>query len=149
MTDTSTAPGAGAWVMGRELCEAYERYLVQELFEPWGRQLVQLAYPAPGERVLDVACGTGIVARLVHPMVTEEGGVSGVDVHPDILSVARDLGSTLRPAIDWRQASAVSLPLPDEASAWCSGGRAFSSSITGPGAWGRCPGSRVPAAGWR
>jgi 2-polyprenyl-3-methyl-5-hydroxy-6-metoxy-1,4-benzoquinol methylase len=43
--------------------QAYEKYLVPALMGPWAEQLVDAAAIAPGEHVLDVGCGTGIVAR--------------------------------------------------------------------------------------
>jgi ubiquinone/menaquinone biosynthesis C-methylase UbiE len=47
------------------IAENYQRHLVPTIFEPWAEDLVDLAAPQPGERVLDVACGPGVVARLV------------------------------------------------------------------------------------
>ncbi|MBC7811860.1 MAG: hypothetical protein H7175_11970 [Burkholderiales bacterium] len=45
------------------LAQNYERYLVPALFRPWADILLDYAKPQPGDRVLDIACGTGIVAR--------------------------------------------------------------------------------------
>jgi ubiquinone/menaquinone biosynthesis C-methylase UbiE len=45
------------------LGENYERHLVPTIFGPWAADLVALAAPQLGERILDVACGTGVVAR--------------------------------------------------------------------------------------
>jgi tRNA A58 N-methylase Trm61 len=59
------------------LAESYERFMVPSLFAPWASYLVQRANPQPGERVLDVACGTGIVARNVAPRVEPQGLVIG------------------------------------------------------------------------
>jgi 2-polyprenyl-3-methyl-5-hydroxy-6-metoxy-1,4-benzoquinol methylase len=53
---------AERWQLEGSVPRAYERYLVPALFGPWAERLVQLA--VPGERVLDVSCGTGIVARI-------------------------------------------------------------------------------------
>ena len=51
------------------LAESYERFMVPSLFAPWATYLVEHANPQLGERVLDIACGTGIVARKVAPLV--------------------------------------------------------------------------------
>jgi ubiquinone/menaquinone biosynthesis C-methylase UbiE len=115
MTETTTPPAAGHWVPGRDIADAYERHLVPRLFEPWGRDLVARADPRPGDRVLDVASGTGILARLVASRVGPEGRVTGLDAQADMLAVARDRTAALDPPIAWEEASAVSIPLPDDA----------------------------------
>jgi hypothetical protein len=57
----------------RTPAETYEYYLGPSLFEPWARVLVERASPRPGERVVDLACGTGIVTRKVAPLVGDSG----------------------------------------------------------------------------
>lgn len=95
--------------------EVYERYLVPALFLPWADDLLRRAAPRPGERVLDVACGTGAVTRLVPPLVGSTGTVVGLDLNPAMLDVARRLPAPSKPAIDWREGSATALPFPDAA----------------------------------
>ncbi len=87
----------------------YEQWLVGPLFRPWAEVLLDLVGPAAGERVLDIACGTGIVARLAHERVGPAGAVVGVDVSPGMLEVAR----AVAPAITWRDGSALDLPLAE------------------------------------
>jgi ubiquinone/menaquinone biosynthesis C-methylase UbiE len=83
----------------------------------WSRALahglLRIAAPGPGERLLDVGCGTGIVARLATEAIGEAGSVCGVDLNASMLAVARDAGWGLRPAIDWRQGDAAALPVDD------------------------------------
>lgn len=93
--------------------EAYQRYLVPIMFAPWARNLVDLVAPRTGERVLDVACGTGVVARCAAIHVGDEGTVVGLDVNDGMLQVARATSSGIRPAIEWRTGSATDMPLPD------------------------------------
>jgi ubiquinone/menaquinone biosynthesis C-methylase UbiE len=102
-----------AWQLEGSSAVAYERYLVPAIFAPHARDLVDLAEPKPGERVLDVACGTGIVARTAAPRVGASGTVTGLDVNPGMLAVARIASSGLSPAIEWTEADADSLPFPD------------------------------------
>src|SRR5262245_35065637 len=99
------------WQLERSSADAYERYLAAA-FAPWAQALVGLAAVAEGERVLDVACGTGIVARSAAPRVGPSGTVAGVDFNGEMLRVARAVSAGTRPAIDWRQANAASLPFP-------------------------------------
>ena len=87
----------------------YEQWLVGPLFQPFAEVLLDRLDPRAGERVLDVACGTGIVARLARERVGAGGAVVGVDVSPAMLDVARAVG----PSITWREGSAIDLPLSD------------------------------------
>lgn len=65
-----------------------------------------------GERVLDVACGTGVVTRLAAERVGPNGAVAGLDINPAMLAVARTVPSS-GASIEWHEASAESLPLAD------------------------------------
>lgn len=96
------------------LAESYERFMVPSLFEPWSFHLIQRANPQPGERVLDIACGTGIVARNVAPRVGAQGIVIGLDVNPDMISMARAAAERDHVAIEWYTSPAEQLPFPDD-----------------------------------
>jgi ubiquinone/menaquinone biosynthesis C-methylase UbiE len=76
------------------------------------RDLLDVAALKRGERVLDVACGTGIVARLAAERVGSRGTVVGLDINSGMLDVANQSTPT-RVGIEWRQGSAESLPFPD------------------------------------
>jgi SAM-dependent methyltransferase len=95
--------------------ETYEQYLGPTIADPWTRVLLEYASPCCGERVLDVACGTGSVARQVAPIVGIEGKVVALDVNPDMLRVARRLAAPRGAAIEWLQGDAAHLDLPDDA----------------------------------
>jgi ubiquinone/menaquinone biosynthesis C-methylase UbiE len=95
--------------------EAYERLFVPALAAPWAEDLLGRAAPQPGERVLDVACGTGIVARLAAPRVGPAGVVVGVDPNPGMLGVARTAAAGEGLAIDWREGRGEALPVDDAA----------------------------------
>ncbi len=92
--------------------ESYESYLVPTLFGPWASRLIQAANPQPGEHVLDVACGTGIVARSVAPYLGVKGRVIGLDLNPNMLAVARSAAEREGRAIEWKQGRAEKLPFP-------------------------------------
>lgn len=93
--------------------ESYESYMVPTLFAPWASHLVQSANPQPGERVLDLACGTGIVARHVAPRLGAKGAVTGLDLNPYMLAVARAAAEREGLTIEWREGRAEHVPFPD------------------------------------
>jgi ubiquinone/menaquinone biosynthesis C-methylase UbiE len=107
--------GAGGWQLVEDSAEAYERYLVPALFAAMADRVLDLARVRPGERVLDVGCGTGIVARRAAPRVGGSGRVAGLDLNEGMLRVARRAGAGLTPAIEWRQGDATALPFADGA----------------------------------
>ena len=98
---------------GGNAAEIYERHMVPAIFGPWAEDLVALATPKPGERVLDVACGTGVVARLVAQRVGPSGTVVGFDLNPGMLTVARAVAPPSGAQIEWREGNVSAIPLPD------------------------------------
>lgn len=93
--------------------QLFEQFFGPSLFVPWTRVLLGHADPKPGERVLDLACATGIVAREVAPVVGEEGDVVGVDLNPEMLAVAQQKAAEEGVRIEWRLSDAADLDLPD------------------------------------
>ena len=93
-----------------EIAEFYEAAFVPAFFAQWAPILCAAAGVAPGHRVLDVACGTGIVTRTAADWVAPAGRAVGVDLNEAMLSVAR----RVRPAIEFRQGDAALLPFGDE-----------------------------------
>jgi len=94
--------------------EAYERYLVPNLFQPWTEHILRQAPDLTGLRVLDAGCGTGIVARLAAQAAGPAGTVTGLDIDPAMLSVA----ALQRPSgpvapIRWVEANALHMPFGD------------------------------------
>lgn len=94
--------------------ENYEKYFVPTIGEPLAADLVAAAELKPGERVLDVACGTGLIARLAAKQVGSNGFVAGLDVNSGMLAVARSLEANPS-AIKWYETSAEAIPLEDAA----------------------------------
>jgi ubiquinone/menaquinone biosynthesis C-methylase UbiE len=90
--------------------EIYERFIVPAIFARWSRVLLELVAPQPGDRVLDLACGTGIVARTAAPMVQPAGEVVGLDFNPAQIATARSID----PSIEWREGDAGYLPFMDQ-----------------------------------
>ncbi|HEY7001295.1 MAG TPA: methyltransferase domain-containing protein [Candidatus Udaeobacter sp.] len=93
--------------------EGYESYMVPTLFGPCARHLIQVADLKPGERVLDVGCGTGVVARHAAEQLGPGSIVTGVDLSPNMLTVARAVSNRRGLSIEWREGNAKQLPFPD------------------------------------
>lgn len=93
--------------------EAYQAYMVPTMFLPWSRELLDRVRLRPGERVLDLACGTGVVARGAAYRVRTEGTVIGLDPSPAMLEVATAVSSAEGLAIEWHQGRGEELPFGD------------------------------------
>jgi SAM-dependent methyltransferase len=91
--------------------EIYQREMVPASFARWAPDLVDVAAVSKGERVLDVACGTGVVTRLAAARVGDAGRVAGLDVNADMLAAAR--AASPGPHMEWHEGSALALPFPD------------------------------------
>lgn len=87
--------------------QMYERWIVGPLFRPFAEAMLDEVKLGKKDRVLDIATGTGIVARVARERLGEGSTVVGVDISPDMLAVARDV----EPGIDWREGEAGALPL--------------------------------------
>ena len=92
-----------------EAAEAYEAGFVPALFADWAPALVDAASVRSGQSILDVACGTGIVAREAADRQGGRGRVVGLDLNEAMLVVAR----RLRPDIEWVQGDAANLPFDE------------------------------------
>jgi len=98
------------WQLSGNAAAFYERY-VSLIMAPWVRCLVDVATLQPGERVLDIACGTGFVARLAAQSVGANGRVVGIDLNPSMIDAARAAAERDTAAtIDWRIGDAADLP---------------------------------------
>jgi ubiquinone/menaquinone biosynthesis C-methylase UbiE len=95
--------------------EVYEDFLVRWQFRPWTAVLLAEAALLPGEHILDLATGTGIVAREAAPFVGERGRVVALDINPAMLDVGRSLPEPAGASIEWLEGDAAALPLPDAA----------------------------------
>ena len=97
------------WQVETHAAERYEALLVPALMTVWAPQLVAAAGVQPGDRILDIACGTGIASAAALERAGASGAVVGLDLNPAMLAVAREL----RPAIEWQQGDAMALTFPD------------------------------------
>lgn len=89
--------------------EVYESRFVPAIFAEWAPLLVETANIRPAQAVLDVGCGTGIVARTVADRIGSDGTIVGLDLNQAMLTVARRVQSNL----EWQQGDAANLPFPE------------------------------------
>jgi ubiquinone/menaquinone biosynthesis C-methylase UbiE len=108
MTNSSEPSG---WQVQGSAADNYERYLVPALFASWVPDLLDAAEVREGQRVLDVACGTGIVARGAAERVGASGRVVGMDINEGMLETARsaDVGGS----VEWQAGDAAEIPFGD------------------------------------
>jgi ubiquinone/menaquinone biosynthesis C-methylase UbiE len=95
--------------VSRGAAEVYDERFLPAIFNEWPPRVAELAELEPGMRVLDVACGTGVLSLVVAEVVMPDGAVVGLDLNPGMLDVARRKA----PRIDWREASAEAIPFED------------------------------------
>lgn len=99
------------WGISGHWTEVYEACIVPTITGRWAPKTLALAEPRAGQRVLDVACGTGAVTRLAAKTIGEKGQVAGVDINPEMLAIARKTKRRRGAAtIEWHAAPADKLP---------------------------------------
>ena len=89
--------------------EVYEEFYVPALFQDWPKHLLKAAGVKPGDKVLDIACGTGVLARQAVEAVGPAGSVTGYDLNDEMLAVARSQSGD----VIWQQGPAEVLPFDD------------------------------------
>jgi ubiquinone/menaquinone biosynthesis C-methylase UbiE len=94
----------------RSPAEIYDEFFVPALFQPWARVVMDAARIEPDQCVLDVACGTGVLACAVADRVGSGGSVVGLDPNEEMLALAHYKSN----AIEWRTGRAEAIPFPDE-----------------------------------
>jgi ubiquinone/menaquinone biosynthesis C-methylase UbiE len=100
---------ATEWRLDDAAAEYFEAHFVPAIFSAWAPILVDAGGVSRGQRVLDVACGTGIVARVAADRLAGTGEVTGLDLNASMIKVAR----RLRPDLDWQVGDATDMPFPD------------------------------------
>lgn len=98
-----------AWQVEIDAAELFDSHFVPAIFARWADELVRFAGLRAGDAVLDVACGTGAVARAARAAVGPGARVVGADLNPGMIEVA----SRREQAIEWVQADAAALPFDD------------------------------------
>ena len=96
--------------VARSPAEIYDEFFVPALFQPWARVVMDAASIESNQCVLDVACGTGVLACAAADRVGSGGSVVGLDPNEEMLAVAHGKADT----IEWRVGRAEAIPFPDE-----------------------------------
>ena len=92
-----------------EAAELYEAKFVPAVFAEWAPVIIDAVAAKPSDRLLDVACGTGIVARTARQLLGPETAITGIDLNEAMLRVA----ASAEPSIDWRQGDVAEMPFDD------------------------------------
>jgi ubiquinone/menaquinone biosynthesis C-methylase UbiE len=93
-----------------EAGRGYEELFVPALFAPWTAHVGAGARLTAGDRILDIACGCGVLGRHALAIVGDTGSVTGLDPAPGMIAVAREI----EPRIDWVLGRAEDLPFNDD-----------------------------------
>ncbi|MCF8469055.1 MAG: class I SAM-dependent methyltransferase [Sneathiella sp.] len=107
VTDNSSKAETGQ--LTDSAAEIYEKFFVPALFGEWAPRLCDATGISTGGSLLDVACGTGVVAREAKSRVGGSGAVTGLDRNNGMLDVA----ASLAPDIIWQSGVAEELPFED------------------------------------
>ena len=99
------------WHLNKDAAQRYERCVAHYILGPWAPLLIETAGIVSGERVLDVACGTGVVARIAAERAGITGKVVGLDLNPGMIAVAQTLPPPAGAKIEWLTRSALDLGL--------------------------------------
>lgn len=108
-TPKAVANGERGQISARA-AEVYEEFFLPALFAEWAPRVADAARIGAGHKVLDVACGTGVLARTLAQRVGPLGSVTGFDINPGMLAVAQRKA----PDITWRQGRAEALPFDND-----------------------------------
>ena len=89
--------------------EIYDQFYLPALFKEWAPRVAQMANIRNGDQILDVACGTGVVARHIAQLPHTNLSLTGLDINPGMLAVAAERA----PDIRWKTGPAEEIPFED------------------------------------
>ena len=98
------------WQLTDDAAARYERCVARHILAPWAAGLVDSARVTTGSRVLDVACGTGVVTREAARRAGASGRCVGIDLNRGMIAVARSIDWPAPCPIEWLEGNALDLP---------------------------------------
>ncbi len=109
---------SGVKKSGWQLCkggpDAYEKYIAPAFGNAWAQDIIDRAGLRQGEKILDLGCGTGIVARCAYKSLGDSVHITGVDVNEIALEKAREISALNAATIEWKQADVTALPFSND-----------------------------------
>lgn len=102
-------PEKETWQVSDNAAIVYEQKLVPALFGEWPPRIADVIGINTRDNVLDVGCGTGVLARELATRVGPDGSVTGIDINEGMLTVAE----RIRPEISWKHGDVDELPFED------------------------------------
>ena len=106
-------PDGELYQLSPNAAENYEKISARSFLGPWSQVLVSASELKSGEKILDLACGTGIISRAAAEHLGKTGHIIGLDPNAGMLRVAQRLGVTGSCTVEWVEGSACDLPLED------------------------------------
>lgn len=97
------------WQLSEDGPNAYEKYVVPAFSKAWAQEIVNRACLLGGEKVLDVACGTGLVARVAAEKIKDGGIIHGIDINEAMIKKAKEIET----GINWHHGDVMKLPFSD------------------------------------
>jgi ubiquinone/menaquinone biosynthesis C-methylase UbiE len=98
-------------VFSGNIAQLYQSHLVPLIFQPYADDMARRVAALSPSRVLEIACGTGVVTRALDNALAGDVTIVATDLNAAMIEQARSEGT--RRAVDWRTADAMSLPFPD------------------------------------
>jgi len=99
-----------AFQLNASAASVYEEQKVKAMFGPLAKAILELVNITKDDRILDIACGTGIVSRMIHENVAPHATLTGVDVNESMLNLARQVTEDRKNAFSWHLGDVADLP---------------------------------------
>ena len=106
-------PDLEQWQLSGNAAEQYERIPARYILGPWASDIVEAAKIQGDEKVLDLACGTGLVTRAAATKLGPAGHITGLDLNEGMLEVAKAIRNPGVGGLNWMRGSALEMDLPD------------------------------------